>query len=335
MKEKDISDRKKEHIELAMRSQLSHWTNDKRFFYEPLLGKHPDKQDYSTVLFGKEMRFPIWVSSMTGGTNEAKSINDNLARACNEFGLGMGLGSCRPLLENPKRYIEDFAVRSKIGEKQVLFANLGIAQIEKSISSQEIARVEDMVGMLDADGLIVHVNPLQEWIQVEGDRIKIPPVETIKALLDKSNLQIIVKEVGQGMGPGSLNQLMQLPLFIEFGAYGGTNFSQLEINRRNSVNGEEMSELAHLGHTAEEMIEFFNEEKLKLGEIACRGVIVSGGIKNYLDGYYSLQKINHPAVYGQASSLLNHARISYQSLQEYIKQQIDGYQLASELLTLR
>lgn len=335
MKEKNISDRKKEHIELAMSSQLSHWSNDKRFYYEPLLGKHPDKQDFATDIFGKAMRFPIWVSSMTGGTKEAKSINDNLARACNEFGLGMGLGSCRPLLEDPKKYIEDFAVRSIIGEKQVLFANLGIAQIEKSINSNEVARIEDMVGLLDADGLIVHVNPLQEWIQVEGDRIKIPPIETIKSLIDKTNLQIIVKEVGQGMGPRSLNQLMQLPVIIEFGAYGGTNFSQLENSRRNTGNGEEMDELAYLGHNAEEMIQFFNEEKAQLEEIACKGVIISGGIKSYLDGYYAVQKINNSAVYGQASVMLNHARISYQSLQEFISQQIDGYQLASELLTLR
>ena len=335
MKDKDISDRKKEHIELAMSSQLSHWSNDKRFYYEPLLGKHPDKQDFTADFFGKVMRFPIWVSSMTGGTKEAKSINDNLARACNEFGLGMGLGSCRPLLEDPKKYIADFAVRSIIGEKQVLFANLGIAQIEKSINSDELARIEDMVGLLGADGLIVHVNPLQEWIQVEGDRIKIPPIETIKSLIDKTDLQIIVKEVGQGMGPKSLNQLMQLPVIIEFGAYGGTNFSKLEISRRNSGNGEEMDELAYLGHNAEEMIQFFNEEKAQLGEINCKGVIISGGIKSYLDGYYAVQKINHSAVYGQASTMLNHARISYQSLQEYISQQIDDYQLASELLTLR
>ena len=137
------------------------------------------------------------------------------------------------------------------------------------------------------------------------------------------------------MGPKSLNELMQLPVIIEFGAYGGTNFSQLEINRRDAENRSEMQELAYVGHTAEEMVEFFNNEKAKLGDIACKGVIISGGIKSYLDGYYLIKKLNHAAVYGQASSMLHHARISHQSLFDFIGAQIDGYQLASELLTLR
>jgi isopentenyl-diphosphate delta-isomerase len=335
VKDKDISDRKKEHIDLAMRSQVSHWSNDKRFYYEPLLGHHPEKQDFKTRFFENELRFPLWVSSMTGGTKEAKAINENLARACNEFGLGMGLGSCRPLLEDPKKYLNDFAVRSIIGSKQVLFANLGIAQVEKSIRAGETAKIEDLVGLLEADGLIVHVNPLQEWIQPEGDRIETAPLETIKSLLEKTDLNLIVKEVGQGMGPKSLNELMQLPVVIEFGAYGGTNFSQLEINRRDGEKESEMQELAYLGHTADEMVDYFNSEKETLGEIACKGVIISGGIKSYLDGYYLVQKLNHSGVYGQASSMLHHARISYESLHKFISQQIDGYKLASELLTLR
>jgi isopentenyl-diphosphate delta-isomerase len=335
VKEKDISDRKKEHIELAMRSQLAHWSNDKRFYYEPLLGKHPDKQDVTVPFFGKKLRFPIWVSSMTGGTREARLINENLARGCNEFGLGMGLGSCRPLLEDPKKYLQDFAVRSIIGPKQPLFANLGIAQIEKSIALGETAKIEDLVGMLAADGLIVHVNPLQEYIQSEGDRINNPPIQTIKTLMEKTDLPLIVKEVGQGMGPKSLKELMQLPVIIEFGAYGGTNFSQLEINRRDGENDSEWQELAYLGHTADEMVTYFNNEKIKLGEIACQGVIISGGIKTYLDGYYFVKKLNHTAMYGQASAMLHHARISYESLRNFIGEQIDGYLLASELLTLR
>ena len=335
VKDKDISDRKKEHIELAMRSQLAHWSNDKRFYYEPLLGKHPDKQDVNVRFFDKELRFPIWVSSMTGGAKGARHINENLARACSEFGLGMGLGSCRPLLEDPSKYLEDFAIRSIIGPKQPLFANLGIAQIEKSVKSGEVAKIEDLVGLLDADGLIVHVNPLQEWIQPEGDRLVTPPIQTIQSLLEKTDIQLIVKEVGQGMGPGSLKELMQLPVIIEFGAYGGTNFSQLEISRRDGGNESELQELAYLGHTADEMVTYFNNEKIRLGDIACKGVIVSGGIKNYLDGYYFVKRLSHTAVYGQASAMLHHARISYESLQNFIREQIDGYLLASELLTLR
>ena len=98
--EKSVSERKKEHIELTTRSQMSEWSNDKQFYYEPLLGHHPNHTEYSIDFLAKKMNFPLWVSSMTGGTAEAKLINEHLASACKEFGLGMGLGSCRILLED-------------------------------------------------------------------------------------------------------------------------------------------------------------------------------------------------------------------------------------------
>ncbi|MEQ8324948.1 MAG: isopentenyl-diphosphate delta-isomerase [Vicingaceae bacterium] len=335
MKEKDISERKKEHIELALGSQLSDWANDKRFYYEPLMGAHPDKASHSVSFFGKEMAFPLWVSSMTGGTKEALQINENLARACNEFGLGMGLGSCRPLLEDPKKYLKDFALREVIGKSQLLYANLGIAQLEKSIAKNELNKVEDMVGVLDADGLIIHINPLQEWIQPEGDRILQPPIQTIEHFIKKSDLPLIVKEVGQGMGPDSLRRLMALPVVIEFGAFGGTNFSQLEIARREDNENGGMGPLAHIGHNMEEMLLYFNKNKKEMKNVSCKGVILSGGMKSFLDGYYAISKLDHPAVYGQASALLSHARRSYESLAGFVQSQVDGYGIARELLRIR
>ena len=333
MKDKDISDRKKEHIELALRSRSSDWANDKRFYYEPLLGRHPGKKEYKIDFLGKSMRFPIWVSSMTGGTAEAHRINENLARACHKFGLGMGLGSCRPLLEDPGKYLKDFALRDIIGKDQPFYANIGIAQLERSMESNELARIEDMVAMLDADGLIIHINPLQEWIQPEGDRFSNPPIETIEKFLSQSKLRIIVKEVGQGMGPESLKRLMKLPVVIEFGAFGGTNFSLLEMNRRED--GNDMEALASIGHNMDEMILYFNKHKSKLENVSCKGLILSGGVKDYLDGYYAMEKVKYPAVYGQASALLSHARESYESLEHFIEEQISGYNMASELLKIR
>ena len=333
MKEKKTSDRKKEHIELALRSRLSEWENDRRFYYEPLLGRHPGEKDHVVDFFGKTMRFPIWVSSMTGGTAEARKINERLAKACSEFGLGMGLGSCRPLLEDPKKYLGDFALRNIIGTDSPFYANIGVAQLEKALAHKDMARLEDMVSMLDADGLIIHVNPLQEWIQPEGDRFVNPPIESIEQLLALTKMNIIVKEVGQGMGPGSLRRLMTLPVIIEFAAFGGTNFSLLEMSRRKD--GADMVSLANIGHTMEEMILYFNKHKTKMGDIACKGVILSGGVKDYLDGYYAVKKIKHPAVYGQASVLLKYARESYKSLRNFLHSQIEGYNMASELLKIR
>ena len=225
------SDRKLEHIKLALNSQTGLSEQDRRFNYEPMLSAHPENTDLSIRFLNKTMRTPIWVSSMTGGTGVAQIINGNIAHACREFGMGMGLGSCRKILFD-KTHWDDFNFRDVIGEDQPFWANIGIAQIEELLQSKNTQVLIDMITELRADGLIIHVNPLQEWFQPEGNRLKQSPLLTINQLLDKVRIKVIVKEVGQGFGPESLRQLLMLPLAaIEFGAYGGTNFSKLEMLR--------------------------------------------------------------------------------------------------------
>ena len=223
--------RKKDHIELALNSQES--SLDKRFIYEPVHGNHLGKLNVELDLASKSMKYPLWISSMTGGTEYAGEINHNLARACAEFGLGMGLGSCRSLLYSDE-YLADFDVRSTIGNERPLFGNLGIAQIEELMHSGELGRVEELMEKLRIDGLIIHINPLQEWLQPEGDRISVDPIITLQRFLDALPIPVIVKEVGQGMGYQSLQSLLNLPLeALDFGAHGGTNFSKLELSRSN------------------------------------------------------------------------------------------------------
>ena len=201
---------------------------DRRFSYEPLLSAHPSVKNEPFLFLGKKCSVPLWVSSMTGGTRLAKTINTNLARACKEFGFGMGLGSCRVLLEDASR-LQDFDMRHLIGEENAFFANLGIAQVEEALATGKEDRIHDLVKLLKADGLIIHVNPIQEWVQPEGDRLKSPPLETIKRFLEKVSYDVIVKEVGQGFGPESLHALLQLPLeAIEFGRQMGCGYLCLE-----------------------------------------------------------------------------------------------------------
>ncbi|MGB1216306.1 MAG: isopentenyl-diphosphate delta-isomerase, partial [Saprospiraceae bacterium] len=175
----NAADRKKDHINLAFQSQIAQGTLDERFYYEPLLAAHPERGSLPKIRFlGKDMKAPLWVSSMTGGTLVANTINHNLARACGEFGMGMGLGSCRQLLRSDE-YLKDFSVRHLMGDNLPLYANLGIAQLEQLLEKGETFLVDNLLEKLQADGLIVHVNPLQEWLQPEGDRFKYPPIETI------------------------------------------------------------------------------------------------------------------------------------------------------------
>ncbi len=333
----NAASRKRDHIELAFQSQVKVQEIDHRFSYEPLLSAHPLPGSLPTVDFlGKNLRAPLWVSSMTGGTEWARIINHNLARACREFGMGMGLGSCRSLLSDDQ-YLDDFNVRPIIGEDLPLYANLGIAQVERLLEQQALHKVEELVDKLSADGLIIHINPLQEWLQPEGDRFARAPLHTIADFLEKSNIPVIVKEVGQGMGYESLKALLQLPVqAVDFAASGGTNFALLELLRSNELNQESYGRLAYVGHTAEEMTALINQIATELGDrMLCRQIIISGGIQSFLDGYYLRQKLSLPSVYGQASGFLKHAKGDYADLKAYVETQVRGLEVAHAFLKVK
>lgn len=330
-----MKDRKKDHIDLAFQARMGAEGLDRRFSYEPLLDKHPEG-DFEWVSFlGRSIRIPLWVSSMTGGTELAGRINRNLARACREFGMGMGLGSCRPLLESDQ-YFEDFDLRDIIGEELPFYANLGIAQVEEMVMADDVSRIVDLVKKLRADGLIIHVNPLQEWLQPEGNRFSQPPIDTIRSFIEMAPMRIIVKEVGQGMGLESLKALLQLPLeAIEFAAYGGTNFARVELLRSDESMRQYLEPIARIGHDAFEMTEIVNGIIDEGYPVACKQLIISGGIRSFLDGFYLIRKAKLPAVYGQASELLKHATGSYEELQSFIFHQVNGLKIAEAFFKLK
>ena len=330
-----MADRKKDHIELAFQSQIEEALIDERFHYEPLLSAHPIIEDTSFTFLGKSMQTPIWVSSMTGGTELAGKINRNLARACAEFGMGMGLGSCRSLLDSDE-YFSDFDVRDIIGEDLPLYANLGICQLEELIQTKKISKIIRLVGRLRADGLIIHINPMQEWLQPEGDRISKSPLESIEFLLEEVDFPIIVKEVGQGMGPESLRALLRLPLqAIEFAAFGGTNFAKIELMRNPNLQVQLFDPLTKIGHSASQMINWVNDIVENDEQVKCKEIIISGGVQNFLDGYYLMEKSNLSAIYGQASGLLKYAKESYDDLKAYLESQRKGIQLSRSFLRVR
>ena len=328
-------DRKLDHIKLAFQSQTSVYEADERFYYEPALSGHPSGLLPETEFLGKKLGAPMWVSSMTGGTLLARTINHNLARACREFRIGMGLGSCRKLLHDDT-YFDDFNLRPIMGPGLPLFANLGIAQVEMLLDNGDEGKIDRLVDRLDADGLIIHINPLQEWMQPEGNLISRPPVDTIEQLLNKVRYPVIVKEVGQGMGPGSLRRLLQLPLAaVDFGAFGGTNFSLVELLRQDEGNRDKFEPFIHVGQTALQMMEDVNRLVETGSDIRCRQLIISGGIRNYLDGYYYVSRSKLPAIYAQASAFLRHSQEGYEPLQKFVAGQIEGYRMANALLKVR
>ncbi len=338
--DKDLgaSSRKKDHIELAFQSRIAKDNLDDRFYYEPLLAAHPSQnKDVSFTFLDKIMRAPLWVSSMTGGTELAGVINKNLAKAAHDFGFGMGLGSCRSLLFS-NEYFEDFNVRDIIGDDLPLYANLGIAQVEQLFKQNKQFLIPELIKKLRTDGMIIHINPFQEWLQPEGDRFIDPPLVTLNKVLDSyPDMKLIVKEVGHGMGPESLKALFKLPLSaVEFAANGGTNFSRLELLRSDEDKRAYYAGLANIGHSAMQMVQMTNNIVESLGDnCICKEIIVSGGILDFLDGFYLINKLSSSAIYGQASAFLKYARQDYDALYKFVTAQVEGLRLAKNFLKVR
>lgn len=324
----DLAERKGDHIVLAEKARTLTHENDQRFNYEPLFFSHPKTDDkWSSKFLEFELDYPIWISSMTGGTDHAGKINENLARLAGVYRLGMGLGSCRSLL-NDKSRLSEFAVK-KYMNGQPLLANLGIAQVEELVLSNKTHLIDEMVKILEADGLIIHINPLQEWFQPEGDRFTFSPLDTLKRFFDKSRVSVIVKEVGQGMGPKSLRALLEMPIAgIELAAFGGTNFTLLERMRGSFDPNREA--FIQVGHTAREMIQILNALPLRNKEI-----IISGGIKNVLDGYELIRSYKGAALIGMASAFLDPALADYKTLEKYFLSQRESLLTARTLLEVK
>jgi isopentenyl-diphosphate delta-isomerase len=324
-----MADRKKDHIDLALKAKIASEERDRRFFYEPMMSKHHIGDLKPFPFLGKTLRAPLWVSSMTGGTAMAGQINRNLAMACREFGLGMGLGSCRPLLFSDE-HLSDFDMRDVIGEDLPFYANLGIAQLEEFVLQGDVSPVHHLVEKLRADGLIIHVNPLQEWLQPEGNLFSQPPIDTIRSFLEMTDYPVIVKEVGQGMGPASLKALLELPLeAIEMAAFGGTNFAKVELLRSEEAKQHYFEPVSKIGHDAFEMTDMINELVEDNISAECRQIIISGGINSFIDGYYLINRCALPAIYGQASGFLKYASKSYDELKQFVSFQVEGLKLAN------
>jgi isopentenyl-diphosphate delta-isomerase len=324
-----MTDRKKDHIGLAFMSKTSAEDRDRRFYYEPLLAKHPVTDLAPFPFLGKTMRAPLWVSSMTGGTAQAGHINKNLARVCCEFGLGMGLGSCRPILKSEDHF-NDFNLRDIIGDDLPFYANLGVAQVEEMVLNDDISPVHHLIEKLNADGLIIHVNPIQEWLQPEGNLFSQPPIDTIRSFLEMTTYPVIVKEVGQGMGPSSLKALLELPLeAIEMAAFGGTNFAKVELLRSDEFKQQYYAPISMVGHDAFEMTDMVNNLIDTGIPVNCRHIIISGGIGSFLDGYFLINRCKLPSIYGQASGFLKFAARSYDELKKFVEYQIEGIKLAN------
>ncbi|WP_413161145.1 type 2 isopentenyl-diphosphate Delta-isomerase [Capilliphycus salinus ALCB114379] len=183
--------------------------------------------DLTTVFLGKKLGAPLLISSMTGGTAQAKMINQRLAIAAQHFNIAMGVGSQRVAVENPE-VADTFAVRN-LAPDILLFANLGAVQLNYNYGLEQCQRVIDI---LEADALILHLNPLQECIQTEGDTNFRGLLDKINILCNKLPIPVIAKEVGNGISATMATRLLEAGITaIDVAGAGGTSWAKIEGER--------------------------------------------------------------------------------------------------------
>lgn len=226
-----ISQRKLDHIDLCAEDEVEYRSKttlleDVELLHNSLPEVSWDDLDTSTLLFGKRVEAPLLISGMTGGAPRAHEINRNLAVVAEELGLAFGVGSQRAMLVDPA-LAKTYQVRD-VAPNVLLFGNIGAVQAAQMTTAQ----ARDLVDLIGADALCVHLNPGQELIQPEGDRDFRGCLDAIARLTDELGVPVIVKETGSGLSAGVLDRLHAAGVrWVDTSGAGGTTWIGVEALR--------------------------------------------------------------------------------------------------------
>ncbi len=228
-----LSHRKADHIRINLEEDVhsGRTTGLERlvFLNEALPELDVPAVDTSQTLFGKRLSAPLLISSMTGGTQQAGQINQRLAEAAQQKKVALGLGSQRTALEHPEQQAT-FRIR-RYAPDILLFANLGAVQLNYGYGIEHCQRAVDMA---EADALFLHLNPLQEALQPEGDTNFSNLLAKIEQVCRALPLPVIAKEVGWGISAQTARRLADAGIAaIDVAGAGGTSWSQVEMYRMN------------------------------------------------------------------------------------------------------
>ena len=230
--------------------------------------------DTGITLFGKQLRAPLLISSMTGGASEAERINLVLAEAAEMAGVALGVGSQRAALVN-QDLARTYQVR-KVAPTAVLLANLGAVQLNYGFGVAECRRA---VEMIEADALILHFNALQEAVQPEGNTNFKGLLAKIEAVCRELEVPVIAKEVGNGIGAEDARRLVEAGVAaIDVAGAGGTSWSEVERFRHTQQRGQGIA--ATFAGWGIPTTEALQEVRAALAKITLIG---SGGVRTGLD----------------------------------------------------
>jgi isopentenyl-diphosphate delta-isomerase len=274
-----IDQRKSDHIKINLEEDVhsAQTTGLERyqFIHQAFPELNLDAVDTTLNLFGKKLQAPILISSMTGGAKDAGEFNHRLAEAAQNVGVAMGVGSMRAALEDPTQ-IPSFSIARKVAPEILLFANLGAVQLNYGFTKDHCLRA---VEMIQADGLILHLNPLQEALQAGGNTDFSGLLKKVEAICKTLKVPVIIKEVGWGISERAAKLLINSGVSaIDVAGAGGTSWSQVEMhNSANDFNRELAATFNGWGISTADSI--LNVKKTLPGMT----IFASGGLVNGLD----------------------------------------------------
>ena len=271
----NAADRKDAHLNIARgeAAQTAHSNGFDRVIlsHNALPECDADQIDLSCSFLGHRLSMPLMIGAMTGGTDRADAINIALAKAAQKAGIALAVGSQRASIETgrPQQAIRDHAPDIPI------IANLGGVQLARP-DGLDLAR--RAIEMVDASAIAIHLNPLQEAAQPEGDRNWVGVEDAIRSLIDDVNCPVIIKEVGAGITPNVAKRLDALgSRYIDVAGLGGTNWTRIETLRHQDGHNPLMTPFLDWGiTTCDALIQI----KSALPQTR---LIASGGIRNGLD----------------------------------------------------
>ncbi|MDD3557687.1 MAG: type 2 isopentenyl-diphosphate Delta-isomerase [Melioribacteraceae bacterium] len=283
MSSDEITKRKKDHIEICSTDKANFRNKTAGFEYYDF--KHYaitelnlEQIDIAQRFFNKTISAPLIISCMTGGVNESKNINHELAKVAQHLKIPIGSGSQRALIEDRAK-LKSFSIIREAAPDVPILANIGAAQVAQGI---ELEDYKFIIDSLEADALVVHVNPLQELIQHRGEPNFKGLLNNLESLIRKITIPVIVKEVGSGINGEAAEKLLEIGVKgVDVAGAGGTSWSAVEY-LRNEKNADEL--FWDWGLPTSFCIKDVNKLKENYNFI----LIGSGGIKNGFDAAKSI-----------------------------------------------
>ena len=273
-----IQERKKDHVTLTTSGEVNYSIptgfERYRFDHNALPEVNFEEVTTETEFLGRRYSFPLFISSMTGGYTDAGAVNAIIAEFCEAYNLPFGVGSQRIMLEDPDT-VSSFSVVREKAPDAFIAANIGGAQLAGGLPAEQL---DLLIDSIEADAVIVHLNPLQELMQPEGDRNFKGIEEGIAQLCSDSRVPVIVKETGAGISASVAERLLKAGVaVIDIAGAGGTSWAKVENERTSNPDPEEAFNdwgLPTLG-CLEEVRELKGEHTFEL--------IASGGVRSSFD----------------------------------------------------